>query len=60
MVTAFSPKAPVAYVWKGTLNIMSILSYVMVLHGSLSLSDPNSHTIEFDILVSLFTHERWI
>ena len=34
-------------------------TYVVVLHGSLSLADPNSHTIEFDTLVSLFTHERW-
>ena len=32
-------------------------TYVVVLHGSLSLADPNSHTIEFDTLVSLFTHE---
>ena len=46
----------VACVQKGILNIMSMLSHVMALHGFLSLADPNSHSIEFDILVSLFTH----
>ena len=58
--TPFSPITMVACVQKGILNIMSMLSHVMVWHGSQSLTDPNSHTIELDILVSLFTHERWI
>ena len=33
---------------------------VSFLYDSLSLTDSNSHTIEFDILVALFIHERWI
>ena len=55
---AFSSLTTVACVQKGTLN-MSMLSHVMVLHGSLSLADPNSHTIEFDISVSLFYQDRY-
>ena len=53
-------KHTVVYVWKGTLNIVSMINHVIVLHYSLPIPDANSYTTEFDNSVSLLSKERWI